>query len=101
MHFLLFYELVPDYISRRAEFRAAHLEKAWQATDRGELLLAGALADPVDGAVLLFKGDSPAVAENFAKSDPYVTNGLVQRWHVRPWSTVVGPDAATPVRQVP
>lgn len=100
MHFLLFYELVPDYLSRRAEFRAAHLEKAWRAADRGELVLAGALADPVDTAVLLFKADSPQVAENFAKSDPYVTSGLVQHWRVRPWSTVVGPDATAPLRQV-
>lgn len=101
MHFLLFYELAGDYLSRRGEFRAAHLEKAWKATERGELVLAGALADPVDRAVLLFKGDSPQVAENFAKTDPYVTSGLVKRWHVRPWSTVVGPDAATPLRQAP
>lgn len=98
MHYLLSYEVGQDYVSRRAEFRDAHLEKAWQASQRGELVLGGALADPVDGAVLLFKGDSPAVAEDFARADPYVTNGLVKRWHVREWTTVVGEDAARPVR---
>src|ERR1700722_12009709 len=98
MHYLLFYEVADDYVSRRAEFRDAHLEKAWTASERGELILGGALADPVDGAVLLFKGDSPATAEEFAQSDPYVTNGLVKRWYVRKWTTVAGNDAATPIR---
>jgi uncharacterized protein YciI len=96
-HFLLFYNVVPDYVERRAAFRAEHLALARAATARGELVLAGALADPVDGAVLLFRGDSPAVAERFAAADPYVTNGLVTRWRVRPWTTVVGPQAAAPV----
>jgi uncharacterized protein len=62
------------------------------------LILAGALANPVDGAVLLFRGETSEVAEQFAQSDPYVVNGLVTRWHVREWTTVVGAEAATPVR---
>ncbi|MGA2980613.1 MAG: YciI-like protein [Terriglobales bacterium] len=98
MHYLLFYEVGEDYVSRRAEFRDAHLEKAWQASERGELVLGGALSNPVDGAVLLFKGDSPEVAENFARADPYVTSGAVKRWHVREWKTVAGEDSATPIR---
>lgn len=98
MHYLLFYEVGEDYVSRRTEFRNAHLEKAWKASECGELLLAGALANPVDGAVLLFQGDSPEVAEKFAKADPYVTSGAVKRWYVREWTTVAGAGAATPVR---
>jgi uncharacterized protein YciI len=98
MHYLLFYDIVEDYVARRAAFRDAHLRAAWQAAERGELVLAGALANPVDGTVLLFQGTSPEVAEKFAKSDPYVLNGLVTRWRVREWTTVVGADAATPVR---
>ena len=98
MHYLLFYEVGEDYVSRRAAFRNQHLEKAWKASERGDLLLAGALANPVDGAVLLFKGDSPELAENFARADPYVTNGAVRRWYVREWTTVAGEYAATPVR---
>jgi uncharacterized protein len=97
MHYLLFYEVGDDYVSRRAEFRDAHLRKAWEASDRGELVLAGPLADPVDGAVLLFEGDSPEVAAKFARADPYVTSGAVSRWHVREWTTVVGPGASRPV----
>ena len=90
--------MADDYLARRSELRSAHLEKAWAASERGELVLAGAFANPVDGAVLLFKGDSPAVAENFAKADPYVTHGLVRAWRVREWTTVAGAAAATPVR---
>jgi uncharacterized protein len=98
MHYLLFYEVGEDYVARRAEFRAAHLEKAWEASARGELVLGGALANPVDGAVLLFKGDSPQVAEKFARADPYVTSGAVKRWYVREWTTVAGEEAAKPIR---
>lgn len=98
MHFLLIYELVPDYVQRREALRAEHLRLAWQAHERGELLLAGALAEPTDQAVLLFQGDSPEPAERFARSDPYVLNGLVKTWKVRAWTTVVGDQAATPIR---
>ena len=97
-HYLLFYEVGPDYVERRATYREAHLRGAWEASARGELVLAGALADPVDGALLLFTGDSPRVAEQFAERDPYVRNGLVNRWYVREWKTVAGEAAASPVR---
>lgn len=98
MHFLLMYDLAPDYLERRGEFRDEHLQLAWDAQERGEIVIAGALADPADTAVLLFTGDSPEAAERFAKSDPYVINGLVTSWRVRPWTTVVGKDAWKPVR---
>ena len=98
MHYLLIYELAPDYLAKRPEFRGAHLKLAWEASERGELVLAGALTDPVDSAVLLFAGESPAAAERFAAADPYVKNGLVKSWRVRSWTTVVGKQASTPVR---
>jgi uncharacterized protein YciI len=94
MHYLLFYEVVADYAGRRVPLRAEHLALARAAHARGELVLGGALADPIDGAVLLFTGDSPAAAEAFARADPYVRNGLVTKWSVRTWTTVVGDGAA-------
>ena len=97
MHYLLFYDVVSDYVERRAAYRAEHLALAKNAVARGDLVLGGALGEPVDQSVLLFSGDSPAVAEAFAKADPYVTNGIVTRWRVRPWTTVVGRDAAVKV----
>ena len=95
MHYLLIYELAPDYLERRGPFRNGHLRLAWQSD---ALVLGGALADPTDRAMLLFEGDSPDVARRFAEADPYVANGLVRSWEVRPWTTVVGKFAATPVR---
>jgi uncharacterized protein YciI len=97
MHYLLLYEVVPDYAVRRAPLRAAHLARGRAAVARGDLVLGGAFADPIDGAVLLFQGSSPAVAEEFARTDPYVLNGLVTSWRVREWTTVVGPLAAVPI----
>jgi len=98
MHYLLIYELAPDYLQRRAQHRALHLQLAWKAAGEKGLVLGGALAEPADRAMLLFEGDSPAAAEAFARADPYVLNGLVTRWDVRPWTTVVGRLAATPIR---
>ena len=97
MHYLLIYDVVPDYVERRAPLRAAHLAHARQAMARGELVLGGALANPPDGAVLLFRADSPDAAERFAKADPYVLKGLVTRWRVREWTTVIGPTAEVPL----
>lgn len=88
MHAILFYDVVDDYVARRDAFRPAHLELARRAHERGDLILAGALADPVDGAVLVF--GSVEAAEAFAGADPYVQNGLVTRWRVRKWTTVIG-----------
>jgi uncharacterized protein YciI len=95
------YDFAPDYMERRAEFRNEHLALAWSAHECGEVVLGGALAEPADVGLLLFQSDSPAAAERFAQADPYVKNGLVTRWRVRKWSTVVGRDAATPVRPPP
>ena len=93
MHFLLIYEAGNDYVARRAPHRAVHLQLAWQAVERGELVLGGAVGDPPEGSILLFSGSSPAAAEAFARADPYVTNGLVNSWSVQPWNVVVGGTA--------
>jgi uncharacterized protein YciI len=98
MHYLMSYQLSADYMERRAEFRDEHLKLAWEAQQRGEIVIAGALADPVDTALLMFQGDSPQAAERFAKADPYVTHGLVTGYSIRQWNTVVGDAATTPVR---
>lgn len=97
MHYILFYEYAPDYMQRRGEFREQHMSLAKAAIDRGEFFLGGAFAEPVDGAAIVFKGNSPEVAESFAQADPYVVNGLVTSWHVREWTTVAGKDAENPI----
>ena len=88
-YYALLYDLVDDYISRRTVFRQEHLSLAAAAHERGELVMGGAFADPADKALLIFRGDDRSVAESFARRDPYVLNGLVTRWEVRPWTVVI------------
>ncbi|WPP52118.1 YciI-like protein [Catalinimonas niigatensis] len=90
MYYILFYKTVDNYVEKRAPYREEHLSLAKEAYKDGKLTMAGALAEPADGAVLVFKGDDPHVAEKFARNDPYVKNGLIREWYVRPWSVVVG-----------
>ena len=90
MYFILLYEVVDDFINRRAPFRAEHLKLVEDAYQRGELVMAGAFSEPVDGAALVFRADERMVARRFAESDPYVTNGLVKAWRVRGWNVVIG-----------
>ena len=90
MYYILFYKTVENYVEKRAPYRDAHLAYANAAHERGELVMAGPLDEPADGAVLVFKVDNPAVAEKFAQNDPYVKDGLITEWRVRPWTVVIG-----------
>lgn len=96
MHFLLMYDVVDQYTEKRKPFRPAHFAHAQRAYDAGDLVLAGALDDPVDGAVFIFRTDRPEAAERFAEHDPYVLNGLVTSWRVRKWNTVLGDGLPLP-----
>lgn len=89
-YFALIYELVDDYMARRGAYRDQHLKLAKESNARGELAMGGAFADPSDKALLVFRAEDRTVPESFANSDPYVTNGLVRRWEVRPWTVVIG-----------
>ncbi len=90
MYYVLIYDTVDNYVERRAPYRKEHLSYAEKAHERGELFIAGALADPADKALLVFRGESPAAAEHFAKNDPYVKAGLIKEWRIRPWNVVIG-----------
>ena len=89
-YYALFYHVVDGFVERRTAFREAHLAHAQKAAECGELMLGGALADPADTALIVFRADSPDIARAFAEKDPYVRNGLVKHWEVRPWNVVVG-----------
>ena len=82
-------------------FRGEHIDLASKALAKGELILAGDLADPADGAVLIFSGSHPGAAEEFAKNDNYVKNGLIKNWRVRKWTTVVGEGSSPPENLAP
>jgi hypothetical protein len=90
MYYILFYTTVDNYAQKRTPYREEHLSLAQQAYQDGSLIMGGALDDPIDSAMLIFKGDSPQIANEFAKNDPYVKNGLIKEWHVRPWIVVIG-----------
>ena len=90
MHFALIYDLVDHYIERRAALRDEHLGLARAAAERGALVLGGAFADPPDRALLVWSSDSDDVVRAFVDADPYVSNGLVRSWEIRPWTVVVG-----------
>ncbi len=100
-YFALFYDVVENFPAKRAPFRTEHLGLVQEAVDRGELLLGGAFADPVDQALLVFRGADRKVAEDFVRRDPYVVHGLVTRWTVRPWTQVIAtqPGEDLPVRR--
>ncbi|MDR2325669.1 MAG: YciI family protein [Acidovorax sp.] len=97
MHHLLTYHYTADYLERRGAYRNAHIAKAWQAQAQGLLVLAGAAGEPPDRAVYVFDAPSAAPIEAFVKDDPYYLNGLVARYEIQPWTTVVGKDAKTPI----
>ncbi|HWI16376.1 MAG TPA: YciI-like protein [Vicinamibacterales bacterium] len=99
-YFALLYDVVDDFTTKRTPFRPAHLKEVRESQARGELIMAGALADPA-GALLVFRAADRSVAENFAKADPYVNEGLVKSWKVRPWTVVVGQDPSETPPGVP
>jgi uncharacterized protein len=92
-YYALFYFVADDYVSRRPLYRDEHLRLARAAQRRGELLLGGAFSAPVDRALLVFHAADETVVEDFVRNDPYVINGLVTRWEIRPWTVVIGDES--------
>jgi uncharacterized protein len=95
-YYALLYQSDTEFVNKRTPYREEHLKMAQEAYKRGELVLAGALGDPIDRALLVFQGETPDAARTFAQHDPYVRNGLIKHWEVAPWKVVVGGDAAQP-----
>jgi uncharacterized protein len=100
-YFALFYEVIDNFVELRAPYRQEHLRLAEAANRRGQLVLAGAFAEPADSALIIFRGDDPSAATAFAENDPYVRNGLVKNWEVRPWTVVIGGEARVKVTTIP
>ena len=98
MYYLLTYDVIPEYLEKREQYRESHIELALAAVSRGELRLGGAFTGPSLGAALLFEGNSPQVAEEFATKDPYVLNGLVKSWSINEWSIALG--AGVPAKEI-
>ena len=88
MYYALFYDVVDDMVTKRAPYREEHLRRIREAHARGELVMAGAVGDPPDGGLFVFRAASADAAEAFAREDPYVKQGLVTSWKVKPWTVV-------------
>lgn len=88
--FLLMYGYVPDMAERRQPHRPAHLEYAKKAHAEGRLSFAAAMADPIDGAVLIVRAESESEVYQLVAGDPYVTAGLVRSATVREIAVAVG-----------
>jgi uncharacterized protein len=99
MHAVLEYTYAVNYLESREQYRADHLKAGWEAVERGELLLGGAVGEVPFKGLLIFTGENAVeAAKAFAAADPYVINGVVTSWTASPWTTVLGKEAATPVR---
>jgi hypothetical protein len=95
-YWILFYDYVEDYLERRTPLRPSHFAVANEAVESGALVLAGAFAEPADGAALVFRADDVSTVEQFVARDPYVREGLVASWRIRPWTVVAGTSFASP-----
>ena len=93
MYYILTYHTVEDYVNLRSPFRAEHLALAKSYCDKGIMIMGGALANPADKAIVIFKSNSTEVIEEFIRQDPYVQHGLVEDWEIREWTVVVGGNA--------
>jgi len=90
MYYILFYDYAGDVAEKRAPFQQAHLTLLRELHERGEAPMAGAWADPLDGAAIVFDVPERSAVEAFVRADPYVVNGLVTSWRIREWSVVIG-----------
>ena len=85
---LLFYDYVEDIVERRAPHRPAHLALIEEWVADGRVLAGGATGDPPAGALIVFSADGDP--EEWVRTDPYVSEGLVTAWRVEPWTVVAG-----------
>lgn len=88
MKYVLLYESADDVASQAPLHAAAHREHWHPFRERGELLLIGPFGDPQSqGAMAVFR--TREAAEEFARGDPFVVNGVVRSWEVREWDEAV------------
>ena len=84
----MFYEYCENQTEKRKPYRDDHIAHSDKAQNGGILIMAGPFQDNFDGAILIFKCKNKETVETHAKEDPYVKNGIVTKWKVRPWKLV-------------
>jgi uncharacterized protein len=90
MKYVLFYESADDVASKAPAHFPAHSARLDEFHARGDLLLVGTFADPQkDGSMSVFR--TREAAEEFARDDPFVLNGVVRDWRVLDWNEILDP----------
>jgi uncharacterized protein YciI len=89
-YLLLTLDYVEDILEKRDPYRAEHIAGAKAEEEAGKCVLAGALQNPTDKGVFVFKDCDEAYVKNFVESDAYYKAGLVPSYTIRPWMIVVG-----------
>lgn len=88
--FAVFTYLVENAAERRAPYREAHLAHLRELHEKGSLLMGGALQNPLDAGLLIFRAESAEEIEKVLATDAYALNGIWTKIVVREWSVVVG-----------
>ena len=87
MTHVLFYVSSSDVATKAPAHFAEHKARIDVFHGRGVLVGIGLFADPQrDGAMALFT--TRKAAEEFATDDPFVTNGVVESWHIKEWNDI-------------
>jgi len=89
MYYLLFYYTHDNYIENRKPHRQYHFDHIKKYMESGDLIMGGAIEDGTE-VVIIFKSDTIDTIEDFVKNDPYVINGLIRQWLIKPWNMVTG-----------
>jgi len=88
--YVLQYDYVADAFEKRKPHREAHLAMINKQKKNGNVVLAGAIDNPPSGGLLIFRNLSQNDIEQLAQQDPYVINGVVEKYTIKPYMAVVG-----------
>jgi uncharacterized protein YciI len=89
--YVLFYESADDIRSKAPPNLPAHREHWHAFQTAGTLLMIGTFGNPQEeGAMSVFT--TREAAEEFARGDPFVLNGVVRNWYIREWNEVILPS---------
>jgi uncharacterized protein YciI len=82
--YVLLYESADDVLSKAQAHFAAHSARGQEFHEHGSLLAYG-FGDPQqEGSMAVFT--TREAAEEFARGDPFVLNGVVSSWEIRAWN---------------
>ncbi len=87
MKAVLLYRSAPDVMEKAPMHFPAHKQRLDAFQQRGDLIAVGTWADPREGSMAVFR--TRAAAEEFARDDPFVKNGVVSSYEIKDWNEVL------------